>query len=120
MLEVKVTKKMGRGVFATKNIKSGTKIMYNEFLKIKDAELDNCPKVGSYAFRFSDKYSIICLGIGSLFNHSDNPSVAAHFGEKDGRGVMEFWTLRDVKSGEELFLSYGGEEYAFKHLLKKK
>ncbi len=32
---------------------------------------------------------------------------------------MEFWSNRDIEKGEELFISYGGDNYAFAHLLKK-
>lgn len=120
MLEVKVTKTMGRGLFATEDIKSDTKIHEAYFLKAKDAEIDLCPDLAKYAFKYSKKYSAICLGLGSLFNHSDSPSVEAYFDKNKNGEVMEFWSKKDIKAGEELFISYGGDEYAFRHLLNKK
>jgi hypothetical protein len=119
MLEVKVTKKMGRGLFAKLNIKANTKVHEAYFIRTKDEELNLCPDLAKYAFKYSNKYSVICLGVGSLFNHSENPSVEAYFNKNKNGEIMEFWSTRDIKSGEEVFISYGGEEYAFAHLLKK-
>jgi hypothetical protein len=70
-------------------------------------------------FGYNKKYSVICLGLGSLFNHSDEPSVEAFFSKNENGEIMEFWSNRDIEKGEELFISYGGDNYAFAHLLKK-
>ena len=120
MLEVKKTKSMGRGVFATQDIKSGTKLSEADFIKVLDEQVNLCPDLAKYVFAYSNKYSALCLGIGSLFNHSDKPTAEASFGEKDDRDIMEFWSIKDIKSGEEIFINYGGENYAFAHLLKHK
>ena len=118
MLEVKTTKKMGRGVFATEDIKANTKIHEAYFIKAKDSEVDLCPTFAKYVFGYNKKYSVICLGLGSLFNHSSDPSVEAYFNKNENGEIMEFITIKDVKAGEQLFISYGGEDYAFSHLLK--
>lgn len=118
MVEVKSTKKMGRGVYATQYIKAGTKVHTAEFIKLKDSELPMNGVLAKYAFTYSKKYSVIALGVGSLFNHSNMPTVEAYFAEHDGREVMEYWSTADIKAGEQLFISYGGEEYAFYNLLK--
>ena len=44
----------------------------------------------------------IILAIGSKFNHSCNPNII--FYERDNKMVFE--TKRDIKKGEELFISY--------------
>jgi SET domain-containing protein len=119
MLEVKTTKVMGRGIFATEDIKANTKIHEAYFIKAKDEEVDHCQTLAKYVFNYSKKYSVLCLGLGSLFNHSSSPSVEAYFDKNENGEIMEFWTVKDVKAGEELFISYGGDEYAFSHLLKK-
>ena len=110
---------MGRGLFATEDIKVNTKIHEAYFIKTKDKEVDLCPDIAKYVFGYSKTYSVLCLGLGSLFNHSDTPSVQAYFDKNENGEIMEFWTTRDVVAGEELFISYGGDEYAFSHLLKK-
>lgn len=119
MIEVKVTKKMGRGLFATENISANTKVHEAYFIKAKDEDVNLCPEFAKYVFGYNKKYSVICLGLGSLFNHSDEPSVEAFFAKNDNGEIMEFWSKRDIKKGEELFISYGGDNYAFAHLLKK-
>lgn len=110
---------MGRGIFATENIKANTKIHEAYFIKTKDAEVDLCPDLAKYVFRYSKKYSALCLGLGSLFNHSSTPSVEAFFSKNENGEIMEFWTVKDARAGEQLFISYGGDNYAFSHLLKK-
>lgn len=119
MIEVKNTKKMGRGLFATQNIKASTKVHDAYFIKAKDEDVNLCPEFAKYVFGYNKKYSVICLGLGSLFNHSDDPSVEAFFSKNENGEIMEFWSTRDIVKGEELFISYGGENYAFAHLLKK-
>ena len=119
MIEVKNTKKMGRGLFATENISANTKVHEAYFIKAKDEDVNLCPEFAKYVFGYNKKYSVICLGLGSLFNHSDEPSVEAFFAKNDNGEIMEFWSKRDIKKGEELFISYGGDNYAFAHLLKK-
>jgi len=119
MLEVKVTKTMGRGLFATQDIPANATVHVADFIKVKDVEVDKCPDIARYVFGYTKKYSALCLGLGSLFNHSDEPNVDVYFDNKDGREVMEFISLRPIKIGEQLFISYGGEDYAFAHLLKK-
>lgn len=120
MLKVKATKTMGRGLFATQDIPPLATIHVADFIKLKDSDVNKCPDVAKYVFSYSKKYSVLCLGLGSLFNHSDEPNVDVFFSEMDGREVMEFVSLRPIIKGEQLFIYYGGEEYAFHHLLKKK
>ena len=119
MIEVKKTKSMGRGVFATQNIKYGSKISEAEFIKVLDKQVSLCEELAKYVFAYNNKYSALCLGFGSLLNHSDKPSAEAIFTKKDGRHIMEFWSIKDIRYGEEIFINYGGENYAFSHLLKK-
>jgi uncharacterized protein len=118
MIEVKLTKTMGRGVFATQDIKADITIHLADVIKIEDAELDKCPTMAKYAYAYSKKYSVICLGLGSLFNHSDDPNMYPCFTRVDGRLMLEFVTLKEVKKGEQIFFCYGGDNYQFKHLLK--
>jgi uncharacterized protein len=120
MFEVKLTKKMGRGLFATKNIKKDTLVHRAEFIKIFDEELNNCPTLAKYAFAYNKKYSMLVLGHGSLFNHSDSPNIESWITKYDGREVMDFYATKNIKKGEQLFIYYGGEEYAYYDLIKNK
>lgn len=119
-LEVRTTKREGRGVFATKKIKKGTIIHRAEFIKVNDNDIDHCPDIAIYAFTYSKKYSAICLGIGSLINHRNNPNAEISFVKINGREMMEFETIKDIEKGEQVFISYGGDEYGYKELLTVK
>ncbi|HLP12183.1 MAG TPA: SET domain-containing protein-lysine N-methyltransferase [Flavobacteriales bacterium] len=120
ILEVRETKKEGRGVFALKKIKKGTVIHRAEFIKVNDDDIDHCPDVAIYAFTYTKKYSALCLGIGALINHRPNPNTEVSFVKTKGRELMEFETIKDIAKGEQVFISYGGEEYGYKQLLTVK
>lgn len=120
MIEVKKTKTMGRGVFATQDIPANTTIHLADYIKVPEEEVNNTPTFAKYVFQYSKKYSALSLGVGSLFNHSDNPNAEVCFSKVGEREVMEFYSVKDIKAGEQIFISYGGEDYAYYHLLKKK
>ena len=92
MIRIKNTKNMGRGLFASENIKKGALIHVSELLKIPLLEVVMCPTIEKYVFGHSKKYSVMAFGLGSLFNHSSEPNVEAWHGYKDDRDVMEFRT----------------------------
>jgi uncharacterized protein len=119
MIKVKFAPGMGRGVFATQNIKTKTRIHSADFIKVKDSEMKNCHTLEKYVFTYSKNCSAMCLGVGPLFNHSEEPNVEVIFEELNGREMMSFFMIKEAKRGEQLFISYGGEEYAFYHSLKK-
>jgi len=110
---------MGRGVFATKKIKKGTVIHQAYFIKAKDEEVSLCPDVDRYTFIYNKKYSALCLGIGSLINHSDEPNAEICFTRLNGIEIMEFSTIKKILPGEQVFINYGGNEYAYRHMVKK-
>lgn len=120
MIEVKKTKTMGRGVFATQDITANATIHQADFIKVPEEEVNKTPTFAKYVFQYSKKYSVLCLGVGSLFNHSNEPNAEVCFSKIGDREVMEFYAIKDIKAGEQIFISYGGEDYAFYHLLKKK
>src|SRR5208283_2158827 len=117
MIRIKNTKNMGRGLFASENILKGALINVSELLKIPLEEVVMCPTIEKYVFGYSKKYSVMVLGLGSLFNHSSKPNVEAWHGYKDEREVMEFRTMCTVKKGQQLFLDYG-DNYAFDDKVK--
>ena len=47
----------------------------------------------------------ISLGVIDMMNHSLDPNVAYAF--RDGNAIL--YALRDIKEGEELSVSYGGQ-----------
>ena len=111
-LRIKNTKTMGRGIFAPEHIKRGVLIHVSELLKIPLTEIIYCPTLEKYVFGYDKKHSVMALGLGSLFNHSEEPNVEAWHGYKDDREIMEFRTICQVKKGQQLFIDYG-KNYPF-------
>lgn len=92
------------GVFAESFIPKGTTIEIARTLKIKNKYLfqDGNP-LNDYVFRLDEKNSILALGFGSLFNHSNNPHVTY----KVTDGKVYYITEMDIYPGDEIFISYG-------------
>lgn len=104
-LKVKKTKKYGRGVYSLSNIKQNMIIFTDNVLIIPYKGISSKNLISHYWYENDDDSSIISLGNGSLLNHSKNPNVCAKFDKKSQK--MQFYALRDIKKGEQLFINYG-------------
>lgn len=105
MVEVKKTKNMGRGVFATKNIKLGQIILEDDLLVF--SQEDRTVPFIFYDFLYDGTKSAVALGISSLFNHSENPSVDYNIKKSKTIPKIVIHALRNIKKGEQLFINYG-------------
>ena len=104
--EVKKTKEKGNGVFARKEIKKGTVIgdYLGKVIKTEEYDLREDEK-GLYLMYLTDEASIypdLTKPGLHLFNHSCTPNYFI----KIYKGHTLFFALRDIKSGEELTISY--------------
>lgn len=105
---MKNTGKYGRGIFATRNIKSG------EF--IEEAPVIVIPKVEwklmresvfrNYIFRWGDDKAL-ALGYGSLYNHSYTPNVR-YYTNIENQSI-DFYARKDIRKGEEMMVNYNGD-----------
>lgn len=112
---IKISRVGGRGVFAGQNYNKGDIIEIAEFIKDK-TDLYNDTIIKDYLFKFNDDYSILCLGNGSLYSHSDYPNCKY----KIHNEKMYFISTKYIKKGEEIFISYGDEWWDYrKNRLKK-
>lgn len=101
MFEIRDTNIYGKGVFANTHIPKGTKITF-DCIKIKQGS------VPDYEFGYTHIESLLCLGIGSYFNHSDTPNMK--FPIFDEHNKTQTWeTIKDIKEGEEMVFNYGCE-----------
>ncbi|CAL8472052.1 g11594 [Coccomyxa elongata] len=57
-----------------------------------------------YLFRFRGEM-LLCLGVGSLFNHSRTPSLDYRIDREEL--IIRFYAARDIRQGEELTIFYG-------------
>lgn len=108
-IEIKTTKKYGRGLYATKNIKEGQVVEVSPVIVVDhdDREVITTTQLNIYVFSWTYKKSALALGNGSLFNHSRNSNVTYKNSVKAKQ--IEFTALRNIKKGEQLFINYGYE-----------
>ena len=110
LIRVGETKNKGRGVFATADIAEGALIEECPIIVVPLAEVEtiNATVLRDYHFMWggTGEESAICLGYGSLYNHSHTPS-AMYVRRLDAR-IIAFHAVRDIREGEEITVSYNG------------
>ena len=102
--------KNGQGLYATKNIKKGTKIIEYVGKIITKRQSDDNPKFDNkkpiYLFDLNSKYDLdgnVPWNTARLINHSCSNNC-----EYDGKGLKIWITaIKDVKKNEELTCDYG-------------
>ena len=102
-VEIQNSKKGGRGVFARKPIPKGSIVEDAPFLAVYQEEVVG--ELMNYVFVLDDHCYALCLGYGSLYNHSKSANVDHQLYPNDNR--MSFTAIRDIEKGEELTVSYG-------------
>jgi SET domain-containing protein len=108
LVEVRWTRKKGRGVFARRNIRKGTVIERAPVILVRTKEVfDNSaePMLASYVFEWGKDTVAVVLGYGSLYNHSYQPNAEYY---DSGRLTQVFTALRDIRKGEEITVNYNG------------
>jgi SET domain-containing protein len=109
-IEVKISPRKGRGVFATKNFKIGDIIEIAPTLRLTPKERKNAAKTVlnyyMYPWRSTRSASIV-LGYGSLYNHSFEPN--ADWKQDFRSRNMVYRALKPIKAGEEITVNYNGE-----------
>ncbi|KAF9630535.1 hypothetical protein BFW01_g1097 [Lasiodiplodia theobromae] len=106
----------GRGVFAARDIPARTTIEVCPVLPLAADENDKYIKHTSlYHYTYNwptttaegkkQMTQAVIFGLGSMFNHARDQNVGW---ERDlEHSVVVYQTLRDIKAGEELCISYG-------------
>lgn len=100
---------MGRGLGATSMVFPGDIVEVSEILALspEDTATLETTVLKYYKFRLDETRDCIVLGLGSLFNHSDEPNVSFSLEkESTGRIVMVFRATKIVIRSEQLFIDY--------------
>lgn len=109
-VEVKITPRKGRGVFATTNIEEGEIVESCPTLTLTPTERKYCSHTllnyYMYPWRSTRSASVV-LGYGSIYNHSFNPN--ADWKQNFKSKTMVYRALRNIKKGEEITVNYNGE-----------
>ncbi len=100
----------GRGLYAAKKIKAGTKIINYKGKIITNKQVDKSDKYDNgkpiYLFTLNKRYTLdgdFAWNTAGLINHSCAPNS-----EYDGKGLKIWITaINDIKKGEEITCDYG-------------
>ena len=113
-LIVKASSIHGYGVFADENISA------NEIIEECYALTIEHDKTGLIDFEFtaaddpSGNDSVLCLGYGSIYNHSEQSNAShEHFPE---HSIMVFRAEEFIRKGEEIFIHYGDDWFSSREL----
>lgn len=101
--------KAGRGVFALAPMKKGELIEKCPVIAISESDTAHITEESlvTYMYYFGEKKdrSVVALGFGSIYNHTDTPNAV--YKENFKEQTIEFWTIKDIKKGEEITVNYG-------------
>jgi SET domain-containing protein len=110
MLEVRATDTTGRGVFATRPIAAGEVLEVAPVIVLPAADRAHVmhTRLYEYLFRWGHDQVAVCLGFGSIYNHSRHPNAryVRHFDSE----TIHFVALRAISRDEEICTNYNANE----------
>ncbi|TBU47401.1 hypothetical protein BD309DRAFT_886463 [Dichomitus squalens] len=107
-LRIEYAEGKGRGVYACREIPAQTLIEISPVLLFSAAEYEEHGRhtvLDHYTFVWRDGHMALALGLGSLFNHSQNPNVS--YTIDPSTESINYVTSRRVIPDEELCIFYG-------------
>lgn len=107
LIELRVTKKYGRGIYAAKNLRKGTIVEVSPLVLFNNHDIKYGKEtiLNHYWFEFDEKHYCLALGYGSLFNHHPKPNTSSEIDMK--MKTITFVVEKDIKKGQQLFIDYG-------------
>ncbi|TFY83788.1 hypothetical protein EWM64_g213 [Hericium alpestre] len=106
--EIRYVEGKGRGVFATRTITAQTLVEICPVLLFSAEEYELHGKytvLDHYTFKWRDGRMALALGLGSLFNHSENPNIS--YTIDSTTDSIRYTTARRIEPNEELCIFYG-------------
>ena len=95
----------GFGVFTNENIKKGNVVEVCYSLKLKKSEIQH-PNTDYLFYYNPTNEHYFAFGYGSIYNHSDDANLHWNLTWPE-RGIIEFFSIKDITIGEELTHNYG-------------
>jgi uncharacterized protein len=105
LIRVSEVKGKGRGVFAKCAINKGAIIERVPILLVPIADLVDGlanPTLNRFFYHWDKKHIAVCLGYGSLYNHSFEPNARYIH----GKDVVTYRALYHIAEGEEITINY--------------
>lgn len=93
-----------KGVFAVDHIEEGEVIEVAPLLLVKKSDVQNTP-IMDYVFKIDEEQYAVAFGNASMYNHRNQPSAKWKIDPE--KMEITITALRDISSGEEIFISYG-------------
>jgi uncharacterized protein len=99
--------KSGRGVFAASDIKKGEIIEEAPILVLKFEDfIDTRWNLLFEYYFWMDKFVVLCLGYGSLYNHSTQSNCQYKISKEEK--LIRFTAIKYIKKDEEICFNYKG------------
>jgi len=105
----------GFGVFTNENIEKGNIVEICYSLKLKKTEIQHSNHDYLFFNNATDEH-YLPFGFGSIYNHNFDANLHWKLTLTE-KNIIEFYSIKDIKSGEELTHNYG-ENY-WKYRTKK-
>jgi SET domain-containing protein len=93
-----------RGVFANRDYKPGEVLEVCPCIKQESEHLTGI--IADYLFHFNETESLIAFGYCSMYNHLDDPNAEW---EVINENQVKIVVVKNIKKGEEIFVSYGDD-----------
>ena len=102
---------MDRGVFTSENIKTGTVIEISPviIMTLEERKLLDQTLLHDYIFEWGSEKEQCCMALGyvAVYNHSYTSNCEYEMDFENAR--ISIRAMRDINSGEELFINYNGD-----------
>jgi uncharacterized protein len=96
------------GVFASRDIAVGEIIEICPVLVFPEEELEHLDQtiMYDYYFNWTEREYAVCLGYGSLYNHSYQPN--AEYDMDFDQQTIDFFCIKPIPAGTEILVNYNG------------
>lgn len=103
----------GLGVFASEKITNGEVFEICPIVDMGMKPGESSPTLLDYRFNWPQGFEwekqVVGLGYASLYNHSNDANAA--WRSDYNNNVFEFYAIKEILPGEEIFVYYGGDAY---------
>lgn len=106
-VEVRPSPLGGRGVFACRSFKAGEVIERCHTISKHGDEWGTATTDYVFNGTYNEQNSVLVLGNGSLFNHSDDANAAYELADNDN--IMIYTAKRPITRGDEITVDYGSD-----------
>jgi uncharacterized protein len=110
VFEIAPSRRGGRGLFATEDLEADVLLMDAPILLVPATQRDELAAtvVDDYVYEWDGEgTAALVLGVSSMCNHDPDPNAFLWLYEDEVSA--ELWTIRPIRAGEEITVSYRAE-----------